>query len=57
VLVKKPGDAVKTGDVLLHVHAQTDAKTQTALTELQAAITIGSEPPHLLPLWLDVVTA
>ncbi len=57
VLAKKPGDAVRAGEPLVYVHARTDTQTQAALAELQAAIAIGRDPPTLLPLWLDVVTA
>ena len=55
VLAQKPGERVRTGDVLLHVHAQTVEQAETALLELRDAIEIGEDSPDLLPLWLDVV--
>ena len=57
VLTRKPGDAVRTGEPLLFIHARTPAQMQAALAELRAAIDIDQQAQALLPLWLDVVTA
>lgn len=57
VLARKPGDRVRAGEPLVYVHARTAAQTEAALAQLRAAIRLDSQPPTLLPLWLDVVTA
>ncbi len=56
VLAKKPGDPVRAGEPLVHVHARTAEQTTAALAELRAAIALDRAAPTLLPLWLDVVT-
>ena len=56
VLAKKPGDSVRAGEPLVHVHARTAEQTTAALAELRAAIALDRAAPTLLPLWLDVVT-
>ena len=45
VLCKKPGDAVRRGDVLARLHAGARADVPAAKAKLQSAVTISQEPP------------
>lgn len=54
-VLKRPGDAVVAGEVILKVRYREGARLQAALEWLAEAWTIGPQPPVLLPAVLDVV--
>jgi thymidine phosphorylase len=53
VLSKRPGDAVRTGDVLYELRAEDPARIPAARAAAAEAITITAEPPTHGPLILD----
>lgn len=57
VFAAKPGDTVSKGQPLCWVHARTEAKAQSALAALRAALSIGpaGSIPDQLPLFIDAV--
>jgi pyrimidine-nucleoside phosphorylase len=56
IVIDRPvGSAVRTGEALATVHAQTDAAAQSAAAEIAAAFTVGSAPPSAEPMLIDVI--
>jgi len=55
VLEKKPGDAVKQGDVILTLHANDSTLFEQAVQRLDEAITISDTMPEMLPLIIDFI--
>jgi len=55
VLLKKPGDSVKEGDVIMELHANDEALFESAIAELDSAVAIGDKVPEPTPLIIDFV--
>jgi len=53
--LRKRGDAVERGEPLAEVHAADEAAADAALAEVEAAYSLGDEPPPQRPVLLDVV--
>ena len=54
--ITKPGEPVSRGDVLLRLHADSDAAAETALLRLREAVVVGSEPVPQKPIIERVIT-
>jgi thymidine phosphorylase len=52
----KRGDGVEKGQVLAEVHARDEQSARRGVDAVQAAYELGSEPPHLQRIVLDVVS-
>jgi thymidine phosphorylase len=50
---RKPGDAVRTGDVLFELRAEDAAKIPSALQTLEGAVVLGDDAPAPQPLILE----
>jgi len=48
--IAKPGEPVKSGDVLVRIHATNDSQAQSARSRLKSAFEIASRPVKLSPL-------
>ena len=55
VLLKKPGDSVKEGDVIMELHANDEALFESAIAELDSAVAISDKVPEPTPLIIDFV--
>lgn len=55
VLLKKPGDEVKTGEPVIEVHYRGDAKLPTVMNMLNESCVIDERPPTMMPLIMDVI--
>jgi len=55
VLLKKPGDEVKTGEPVIEVHYRGDAKLPTVMNMLKESCVIDERPPTMMPLIMDVI--
>jgi pyrimidine-nucleoside phosphorylase len=53
--LKKRGDAVTRGDVLVEIHARTDEAAEQARTEVLAAYELGDEAPPPHPIVLETI--
>jgi pyrimidine-nucleoside phosphorylase len=53
LLLKRQGDAVKTGDVLAELHAASESRLDAGETRLRRAALIGEEAPPRKPLVLE----
>ena len=53
--LRRPGEEVRTGEVLARVHAMSEGGAATMLSRLPEAIEISTDPPELLVLVADVV--
>lgn len=56
ILVKKPGDAVKSGETIVDVHYRGEGQLANAMHLLKQACVIGDEMPKTTPLIIDVVS-
>ena len=52
----KRGDRVERGDTIAEVHAADDAAADEAVRDVQAAYTVGAEPPPHRPVLLEVLS-
>ena len=50
VCLRKPGDRVETGEPVLVLHADDEARVPAALAALEGAVEVGPEPPAPRPL-------
>lgn len=55
ILLKKPGDRVCEGDVILELHADDEALFEPALSQIGHAVVIGDKEPERSPLIIDFV--
>lgn len=55
VLHKKRGDQVRAGEVLMSIHANDHHNLQSALKELEGAISFSAEKPHDQPLIYKII--
>ena len=55
VLVKKPGDAVRAGEMLAVIHAADEASAGRAADELRKCYVITDEPPKAAPFIKGVI--
>lgn len=55
VLVKKPGDAVEKGDVILRMHTSDAARLEAAREALDRAVEIGAGKPEIAPLIIRTI--
>jgi pyrimidine-nucleoside phosphorylase len=55
VLLKKPGDKVKTGEPVIEVHYRGDGKLPTVMNMLKESCVIDERPPTMMPLIMDVI--
>lgn len=55
--IVKPGEAVKAGDVIARLHASTASDASEGLARLQTAFSIADEPPKLVPIIREILTA
>jgi pyrimidine-nucleoside phosphorylase len=55
MLVKKAGDAVRKGDLLAVLHVDDTRRLKEARGLMEAAYTIGKEPPETRPLIYRVI--
>ena len=53
VCLRKPGDLVESGEPVLVLHVDDEARLPAALAALGGAVEIGPEPPDLRPLIVD----
>jgi thymidine phosphorylase len=56
MLHRKPGEAVKAGDVLMELRAEDAAKLPAALEVARGAVTVAETPPPKRPLILDRIS-
>lgn len=55
MLLKKPGDSVKQGDVLMMLHTNDATLFESASKELDGAVVIGDEKPEDIPLIIGFI--
>jgi thymidine phosphorylase len=53
--LKKPGERVEEGEPLLELHADDDARFDSALAALQDAVSVAPEPPEPRPLVIETI--
>ncbi len=56
ILHRKPGDAVKTGEPLVTIHASSKESASAIISALEAAFVVGDTPPQLPPTVLEIVS-
>jgi thymidine phosphorylase len=54
-LAAQPGDAVKSGALLAHIHAASNAAAEEAISRVQSAFKLGREPVPQSPLIVETI--